>query len=123
MDAKKWKSKVKKACENIGTYSSEFDPVIRTLANLMESRDRVYEQFISSGGNPVISYTNKGGATNLVKNPLMVSWLDIDAMALTYWRELGLTPQGYKKLSDKGKVVSTSKKPSLLDALANITEE
>lgn len=122
MEAKRWRRKIKKACENIGTYRKEYEPAILTLSDILESRDKVYQQFVSSGANPVISYTNKGGATNLTKNPLMVSWLDLNAQALIYWRELGLTPAGYKKLSDDGKVKMKQERQTLFDALSEINE-
>ena len=122
MEAKKWKSKIKAACESMGTYRKEYEPTILALADILESRDKVYRQFVSSGANPVISYTNKGGATNLTKNPLMVSWLDLNAQALVYWRELGLTPAGYKKLSDDGKVRMKQEKRTLGDTISQMID-
>ena len=119
MDAKRWRRKIKKACENIGTYKDEFMPAIETLANLLESRDKVFDQYTKSGANPVVSYTNKAGATNLVKNPLMLSWLALNDQALTYWRDLGLTPKGYRTLSGE-KVSKSDESGGLADIIASL---
>ena len=53
----------------------------------------------SEGAEPVREYTNKAGATNLTKNPLLILWDDLNKSALAYWRDLGLTPSSYKKLA------------------------
>ena len=108
MNADYWKRKIKTSCRNVGTYKKEFDAVINTLRDILEIRDRVFEQFVRSGGNAIINYTNKGGATNLIKNPLLVSMMELNNQRLTYWRDLGLTPAGLKKLSDDGGVINKS---------------
>lgn len=74
-----------------------FLPVINALAEILERRDQAQEQFFESGGNVVISYTNKGGNANPVKNPFYVVWNELNATALSYWKELCLTPAAYKK--------------------------
>ena len=38
----------------------------------------------------------------MVKNPLLAVWDDLNKTALAYWRELGLTPAAYKKISGEG---------------------
>ena len=119
MKSAQWKKKIISACEGVGTYKKEFDTVIDTLSSVLESRDKVYEQFITSGGNAVINYTNKGGRTNLVKNPLMTSWLDLNAQALTYWRDLGLTPSGLKKITGEN-IKPNEKKSSLAEILKEL---
>lgn len=99
MKKEDWRNRIKESCETAGTYRDFFDSVIDTLAGILEARDKAQEQFDLSHGNPVISYTNKGGATNLVKNPALVALMDLNTQALAYWRDLGLTPAGYKKLN------------------------
>lgn len=123
MKSSGWKKKIKEACIGVGTYRKEFEPIINTLADILENRDRVYEQFLSSGGNAVIKHTNKGGRTNLVKNPLLVSWAELNTQALTFWRDLGLTPSGYRKLSDEGKVASgNTNRLSIYDVISKAVE-
>lgn len=99
MDRKKWKAKIKRACKNAGTYRPFFESIIDTLAALMETRDEAREKYEAAGAKPVITHTNKGGAKNTVKNPALVIVMECDAQALAYWRDLGLTPAGYKKLN------------------------
>ena len=66
----------------------------------METRDQAQKQYKQMGKSPVIRHTNKGGATNLVKNPALVVINDCNQQALAYWRDLGLTPQGFRKLGN-----------------------
>lgn len=100
MSKAKWEQTIKKACEGVGTYRPEFDSIISILADNRDKRDKAAKQFKKSGGNSVIPYVNKAGAKNLVKNPLLVVINDLDATALAYWRDLGLTPAGLKKVSN-----------------------
>ena len=99
--AKTWKRKIKQACEEAGTYQPFFDNVINTLAAIMEIRDAAVEQYAASGGNPVVAHTNKGGHTNIVKNPALAIINEQNQQALAYWRDLGLTPSGFKRLDGK----------------------
>ena len=48
------------------------NPNIETLAEIMAERDEAYKTYQKSGGHPVITHTNKGGAANLEKNPLLL---------------------------------------------------
>ena len=101
-DRKTWQKRIKEATVDAGTYQPFFDDVIETLAGIMEKRDRAELQFEQSGGDAVIQHTNKSGATNLVKNPLLVVVNDLDSTALSYWRDLGLTPKGYTAMQKNG---------------------
>lgn len=94
-----WKTKIKKACVEAGTYQKFFDAIIETLAGIMEMRDNALEKFHASGGNTIVAHTNKGGATNIVKNPALQVVMECEQLALAHWRELGLTPAGYKRIS------------------------
>lgn len=99
MKKDEWKKKIIKDSEEAGTYRPFFDSVIDTLAGIMETRDNAQEQYDLSGGQTIVTHTNKGGATNIVKNPALVVLMDCNAQALSYWRDLGLTPAGLKKLN------------------------
>ena len=98
MDRKEWEKVIKKASEEAGTYKDHFLPVIETLASILEKRDEAEKQFQATGGKPVVSHTNKGGNTNIVKNPALVVYMDLNTQALAYWRELGLTIKAYKQM-------------------------
>ena len=84
-----------------GTYKPYFDHVIDTLAGIMEVRDQAKTDFDESGEGMVTEQTNKSGFTNMVKNPLFSVWEDMNKLALTYWKDLGLTPAGLKKINDE----------------------
>ena len=65
--------------------------------------------------NRIISATKAVGTYRdaflpmMAKNPLLVSWGDMNTSALSYWRDLGLTPAGLKKIDEsaiKGKKMS-----------------
>lgn len=99
MEKAEWIRKIKAACRKAGTYQPQFRYVIETLAQIMEDRDKVHEQYVSSGAHPTIIHTNKAKEQNIVKNPMLVMELDLNAQALAYWRDLGLTPAGLKKLN------------------------
>lgn len=100
MKKESWKKKIKKACEAAGTYRPYFNSIMDTLAELMEIRDDALRQFEESGSLAVIAHTNKSGATNIVKNPALVVVMDCNSQALAYWRDLGLTPAGLKKINE-----------------------
>ena len=109
MTAAKWKAKIKKACVDLGTYQEPFDPVILTLAEILEKRDSVAESY---NGVPIVQHTNSHGETNMMKNPALMLWGDLNTQALAHWRELGLTPSSYKKMT--GIQSGTDKKTSAL---------
>lgn len=118
MKAKAWQKKIKEACEAAGTYQPFFDAVIESLAGIMEMRDNAQEKFEASGGNTVVKHTNKGGSTNIVKNPALVVLMDCNAQALAYWRELGLTSRSYKAMT--GSLAVQVEHKGFADALAEL---
>ncbi len=118
MKAETWQTRITKACEMAGTYRSYFDEPIKTLAGILEKRDEAEKQFKITGGQPVVAHTNKNGSTNIVKNPVMAVWCDLNALALSYWRDLGLTPAGLKKLDDNA--LKQKKGNALAEALREL---
>lgn len=122
MNRKTWKSKLKKASQDAGTYQEFFDPVIDTLAGILERRDEAEKQFEDEGRVLVVEHTNKGGATNTEQNPLLRLINTLNGDALAYWRDLGLTPAGFKKLND-GVITVKSEESVLEKALNGISKE
>lgn len=110
-----WKRRIKQACEEAGTYRPFFDLTIASLAEILEIRDRAMEQYQASGGNPVITHTNKAKEKNIVKNPTLAMYNDLNSTALAYWRDLGLTPAGLKRISEDA--MKIKKKSALADLL------
>lgn len=117
MNRTEWKRKIKKSCKAAGTYKPFFDDSIDALSVILEQRDIALEQYEESGSEPVVIHTNKFGADNLSKNPCLVMWCDLNAQALAYWRDLGLTPSGLKKINDDA--MKTKKQSSFADILKN----
>lgn len=114
-----WRKKIKAACEEAGTYEPFFDLAIDQLAGIMETRDAAEKQYKATGKKPVINHTNKGGATNLAKNPMLVIINECNQQALAYWRDLGLTPSGFKKLGND-MTVNIKRDPSLEEILGKM---
>ena len=95
-----WKKKIVENCKAVNTYREAFEPIINTLAETLEQRDKIMSDFKKSKEKAVIEYTNKAGATNLTRHPALVMWDDLNKSALAYWRDLGLTPAGLKKIDE-----------------------
>lgn len=112
MKKEEWHEIIVNSCIKAGTYREYFESVIDTLAETMEMRDDARSKFYKSGGNSVVSHTNQGGNTNIVKNPMLVVIDDLNKTALSYWRDLGLTPAGLKRI-DENKMKGNADKPSL----------
>ena len=100
-----------------GTYEPFYEDVIETLAGILENRDKAQENYIELNSSPVVAHTNKGGNTNIVKNPALVIINEMNMQALQYWRELGLTPKGFQAMQKAG---LQKKETSFEDLLANI---
>ena len=113
-----WKKTIEDNCKSAGTYQPYFDAVIDTLAGIMETRDNAQEKFEASGGNTVVAHTNKGGATNIVPNPALNMVMELNQQALAYWRDLGLTPSGLKKINEEA--MKGKKKSALAEALKEL---
>lgn len=118
MDAKKWEKKIKSQCEMAETMRDEFIPVIHSLAVILEERDRTYDEYVKTGAQPVVVRISDRGALNSAKNPLLVLWMDLNTQALQYWRDLGLTPAGLKRINENG--LAKKKKNPLMEALKDL---
>lgn len=113
-----WKKRIKDATIQAGTYRPFFDQVIDTLADILARRDAAQELFKKSGSNILVKHTNKSGATNIEQNPALRLINDLNRDALAYWRELGLTPTGLKKLNENA--MKIEKKTSFAEVLQNM---
>lgn len=100
MKKRAWKTRIRNACTSVGTYKPEFDYVIDELAGILERRDQAAADY-AEDPQPVVSYTNKGGSENMIKNPLLALIDDMNKSALSYWRDLGLTPAGLRKINER----------------------
>ena len=119
MNLTEWNAKIKQACEDASTYRPYFDSVIETLSGILARRDEAEALFEKSGKAVVVEHTNKGGATNIEQNPLLRLINDLNRDALQYWKELGLTPAGLKRINEQA-IKIVEKEPSALEkALMN----
>lgn len=118
MDRGQWIDRIRAACAQAGTYRPFFDDVISTLAEILSRRDTAVEMFESSGGNILVKHTNKAGATNIEQNPTLRMINDLNRDALQYWRDLGLTPAGLRKINEQA--MKAKKRSALAEALKGI---
>ena len=100
MEKNAWNRKVKKLMREAGTYEKHFEPAISALAEILEQRDHAYEEYMESGARLLVEKVSDRGAVNMVKNPLLQVWNDMNTTALSYWRDLGLTPAGLKRINE-----------------------
>ena len=99
MDKAEWINRIKESMDKVGTYDEGFDDVIATLASVLEKRDALENEY---GAEPaIVARTNVKGATNLEQNPAFRLINDLNRDALSYWRELGLTPKSLRTINDE----------------------
>ena len=120
MTKKLWKAKIKAACIEAGTYKAFFQIVIDELADILDRRDAAKELY-NKDPRPVIEFKNTLGAENIVKNPLLMLIEDMNKNALAYWRDLGLTPAGLRKLNER--TFRESGSPTKANALLDLLDE
>ena len=111
----------------IARYSIELDPltfdvetlefdcvldmyVIDTLASILERRDIIEEEW---DGEVIVEHTNRSGITNKEQSPALRLVNDLNRDALTYWKELGLTPASLKRINETA--MKEKKKESALE--------
>lgn len=97
MKKAQWKKRIVTDMTAIGTYRDSYDPVVDTLADILERRDSALKRWKDEGCLLTYERTTDRGAKNLTKNPLLAILEDCEKSALTYWSQLGLTPSGLKK--------------------------
>ena len=119
MTKARWKKQIEKQMEQVGTFQAAFTPTVVVLAEILEQRDRAFKDFINSGGDMVVESTSDRGAKNIKKNPRLQVWEDLNAQALSFWRDLGLTPAGLKKLNELA-LKKEKEKSTLTEALKKL---
>lgn len=118
MTKAEWAERIRASSQSAGTYRPWFEDVIDTLADILERRDIARALFDESGGNVLVDHTNKAGATNIEQNPVLRMINDLNRDALAYWRDLGLTPAGLKRINEQA--MKAAKKSALAEALKGI---
>ena len=111
-----WKKLIVEQMKAVGTYRADFDSAVEALAGILDQRDRVYAEFKKGGCAALVEVVSDRGSVNMRKNPLLELWISLNRDALTYWRDLGLTPAGLKKIDEAA--MKPQKKNALAEALA-----
>ena len=119
MTAAKWRAKIKQQCEEMKTFQTSFNSAIDTLAKVLEQRDAALDQFKREGSILIIEKVSDRGAVNAGINPLVRLIDTLNNTALAYWRELGLTPSSFRKMTGTT-APAEEKKSGLAAALASI---
>ena len=114
-----WKKIIIENCRSAGTYRPFFDPVIDTLSTILERRDDAEKMFKKEGKQIIVEHTNKSGATNDEQNPILRLINDYNRDALQYWRDLGLTPAGLRKINEEA-LQKPKKGNALQEALSTL---
>lgn len=110
MNRDEWRERIRQSCTNAGTYQQCFDDVIETLAGILSKRDMVEETW---DGEVVVEHTNRNGNTNKEQAPSVRLINDLNRDALSYWKELGLTPASLKRINETA--MKEKKKESALE--------
>lgn len=119
MTAAKWRAKIKQQCEEMKTFQTSFNSAIDTLAKVLEQRDAAIDQFKREGSILIIEKVSDRGAVNTAINPLVRLIDTLNNTALSYWRELGLTPSSFRKMTGTT-APAEEKKSGLAEALKAI---
>lgn len=99
----------------LGTYKPQYMEAINRTAKLYVQMDEIEAAFAKSGGNVVVTHTNKAGAKNSVKNPFLQALDEVYTQLLAHERELGLTPAALKRINESAMI--KEKKSTLGEAL------
>lgn len=103
----------------MGTFQPSFNSAIDALAKILEQRDAAQTQFKNEGSILIIDKTSDRGAVNTAINPLVRLIDTLNNTALSYWRELGLTPSSFRKMTGSAAPAEV-KKGGLAEALKAI---
>lgn len=114
----RYKKRTIERMKAVGTYRAQFGAAIERVADLYVQLDELEKMWSQDGRELVVEHTNKAGATNLAKHPLLDIRDGVFTQLLALERELGLTPSALKKINDGG--VQPEKKSTLADALEKL---
>ncbi len=105
MNKEQWIACIRQACEESDTYRPAFDAMIATLADIMTLRDKALAELVGSEETCTTVKTSDRGAKNLATNPRLQVVMDLNRLALSYWKELLLKPKA-KQIRAGGKTIA-----------------
>lgn len=91
---------IRKRCEALGVWRDEFVSAQRRLAKVYVRIDAFEKEYAETGAQATVEHTNKAGATNTMRNPLLAELNTLYDQALALEKELGLTAAALRKLND-----------------------
>lgn len=100
MTKDKWIYVIVDACQRAGTYQECFMSAIETLGGILERRDEAENSYDNTGRRIVVEKVDARGNSSMMPNPALRVLNQLDHEALAYWRDLGLTPAGLKKINE-----------------------
>ena len=118
MTSKAWETNIVKRMKEVGTYQTAFDAAIQATADLLEQRDKIYQQYVDEGAQAMVIRVLDRGGKNTVENPLLKTWRELQAQSLKNWQELGLTPASLKKINESAVKSAVKGTSPLAKALA-----
>ena len=96
-----YKRNIKSTMRQLDLYNPMYDLTIETLAEILETRDTIREQYEAEGSQPVMVRVSDRGAENPSKNPLLQLLNEQQRLALSFMKELGMSPSALKKISEE----------------------
>ena len=101
--------------QTLGVYKAEFEPIVKIYAQLRTQYDALTKQFISSGYEFMES-TAQGSK----KHPIVTTLESLRKDILSYATQLGLTPQGLKRIQEEDPFAKAKKSSGLAAALLKL---
>lgn len=118
--AKQWQTIIEACMKGAGTYREHFILPVKTLAAILEKRDKAEKFLEDNGGEILVEHVNQGGNIYIEQNPAVRLINDLNRDALTYMRECGITPKGLKQITEA--IQKEEPEDPLLKAIREIGE-
>jgi P27 family predicted phage terminase small subunit len=104
--------------QSLGVYKKEFEPIIKIYSGLRTQYDELTERFEASGYEYSES-TNQGSK----KHPIVTTLESLRKDILAYASQLGLTPQGLKRIQEEDPFARAKKSSGLAAALQKLEDK
>jgi phage terminase small subunit len=100
-------NEVKRKMKELGTYKKEYDHLIKIYAGMLFQYQIFEQQFEESGYKVTESYTNKAGATNERKVPILTAMESLRKDIGAYSDRLCLNPKSLENVTAEKESKST----------------
>ncbi|MGD7051431.1 P27 family phage terminase small subunit [Sutcliffiella horikoshii] len=92
-------NEIKRKMKELGTYKKEYDQIVKIYAGMLFQYQVFEEKFEESGYQITEEYTNKAGATNERKVPLLTAMESLRKDIATYSDRLCLNPKSLENVT------------------------